>query len=95
MDTPIPLVLGALFRELKTAESFRLAMRGGESENIAFKRLNIWFKRQQLIRAAARRIDTLMFFTAYKHLSLIDKQSKGRAEGDPWQGIDALLRQLS
>ena len=95
METPLPMLLGALLRELKVVESYRLAVRGGESESIVFRRLNVWQNRQQTVRTAARRLDTLKLFGAFKMLSLIDRQSKGRAEGDPWQGIDALLLQLS
>ena len=95
MDTPLPLLLGALLRELKTTEAFRLAIRTGESEAIAFRRLHVWFNRQNTIRTAARRLDTRTLFGAFKQLSLIDRQSKGRAAGDPWQSIDTLLLQLS
>ncbi len=95
MDTPLPLLLGALLRELKTAEAFRLAMRSGEQESIAFRRLNIWFSRQNSVRAAARRLDTRKLFKAFDTLALIDRQSKGRAFGDPWQSLDTLLLQLS
>jgi len=95
MDTPIPLLLGALLREIKTTEAFRLAMRGGEAETAVFRRLNVWYRRQGIIRAAARRLNTLRLFEAFKLLSLIDRQSKGRAAGDPWRSIDELLLQLS
>lgn len=95
MDTPIPLLLGALLRELRTIEAYRLAMRGGEAESMVFRRMGIWQNRQNTVRTAARRLDTLKLFTAFKLLSLIDRQSKGRAAGDPWQNIDALLLQLS
>jgi DNA polymerase-3 subunit delta len=95
MDTPLPLVVGALIRELRTAEAFRLAMRGGEHETAVFRRLNVWRNRQNLIRSAARRLNTRRLFAAFKLLSLIDRQSKGRAAGDPWQSLDSLLLQLS
>lgn len=95
MNTPLPLLLGALLRELKTTEAFRLAMRGGEQESMVFRRLNVWYNRQNTVRAAARRLDTRKLFGAFKTLSLIDRQSKGRAAGDPWQSIDTLLLQLS
>jgi len=95
MNTPLPLLLGALLKELKTTEAFRLAMRGGEQESMVFRRLNIWYNRQNTVRAAARRLDTLKLFGAFKTLALIDRQSKGRAAGDPWQSIDTLLLQLS
>ena len=95
MDTPIPPLLGALLKELKAAEAFRLAMRGGESESVAFRRLNIWYSKQGLIRSAARRLNTRRLFEAFKMLSLIDRQSKGRAAGDPWRSIDELLMLLA
>lgn len=95
MDTPLPMLLGALLRELKTTEAFRLAMRGGEPETTVFRRLNVWRNRQHAVRSAARRLDTRKFYAAFKTLSLIDRQSKGRAAGDPWRSIDDLLLQLS
>jgi DNA polymerase-3 subunit delta len=94
MDTPLPMLLGALLRELKTTEAFRLAMRAGESESVVFRRLNVWQNRQNTIRMAARRLHTLKLFDAFKLLSLVDRQSKGRAPGDPWQSIDTLLLRL-
>ena len=95
METPVPMLLGALLRELNIVETYRLAVRGGEAEAMVFRRLNVWQNRQQTVRTAARRLDTLKLFGAFKMLSLIDRQSKGRAKGDPWQSIDTLLLQLS
>ncbi len=95
MDTPLPLVVGALIRELKTTEAFRLAMRGGENESVVFRRLNVWSNKQNTIRSAARRLNTRRLFGAFRQLALIDRQSKGRAGGDAWQSLDALLIQLS
>jgi DNA polymerase-3 subunit delta len=95
MDTPLPLVVGALIRELKTTEAFRLAMRGGENESVVFRRLNVWSNKQNTIRSAARRLNTRRLFGAFRQLALFDKKSKGRAGGDAWQSLDALLMQLS
>lgn len=95
MDTPIPMLLGALLRELKITEAFRLAMRGGEQESVVFRRLNVWRNRQQTIRMAAKRLPTRQLYDAFRLLSLIDRQSKGRASGDPWQSIEILLLQLA
>jgi DNA polymerase-3 subunit delta len=95
MNSPIPLILGALIKELKTAETFRLAMRAGENENTVFRRMYIWPNRQNTVRAAARRIDTRGFYNAFKQLALIDRQSKGRASGNPWQALDELLMMLA
>ena len=95
MDTPIPLLLGALLKELKTTEAFRFAMRGGEQESMVFRRLNVWHNKQHTVRSAARRLNTRQLFDAFRQLSLIDRQSKGQAAGDPWQSIDSLLLQLA
>lgn len=95
MDTPLPMLLGALLRELKIIETFRLAMRGGENETAVFRRLNVWRNRQNVVRMAAKRLDTRQLYDAFKLLSLIDRQSKGRAKGDPWQSIDTLLLHLA
>lgn len=95
MDTPIPLLLGALLKELKTTEAFRFAMRSGEQESRVFRRLNVWHNKQNIVRSAARRLNTRQLFDAFRQLSLIDRQSKGRAAGDPWQSIDGLLLQLA
>ncbi|MGD9020213.1 MAG: DNA polymerase III subunit delta [Lysobacterales bacterium] len=95
MDTPVQPLVGALLRELKTTEAFRLAMRGGEPEASAFRRLNVWFRRQQTIRAAARRLDTRALYEAYELLALIDRQGKGRAAGSPWRTMDRLLLRLA
>jgi len=95
MDTPLPMLLGALLKELRTTEAFSLAMRGGEQENMVFRRLNVWYSRQNTIRQAARRLDRNMLNGAFKLLALIDRQSKGRAGGDPWQSIEKLLINLA
>lgn len=95
MDTPIPMLLGALLKELKTTEAFRFAMRGGEQESMVFRRLNVWHNKQNIVRSAARRLNTRQLFNAFSQLSLIDRQSKGQAAGDPWQSLDRLLLQLS
>lgn len=95
MGTPLQPLVGALLRELKVTEAFRLALRAGEPESSAFKRLNVWFRRQQTIRAAARRLNTRTLYDAFKLLALIDRQGKGRAGGDAWHTVDQLLLRLS
>jgi len=95
MDTPLPLLLGALLRELRTVEAYGLAMRGGENENMVFRRLNVWQNRQQTVRMVSRRLREEQICAAFKTLSMIDRQSKGQAAGDPWQTVDTLLLQLA
>ncbi|MGD8383789.1 MAG: DNA polymerase III subunit delta [Lysobacterales bacterium] len=95
MDTPIPMLLGALLKEFRQTEACRLALRAGEQEAVVFRRLNIWPQKQPQVRAAVRRLDTLQWFKAFRLLALIDRQCKGRADGDPWESLDALALQLA
>ncbi len=95
MDTPLPMLLGALVKELKVVEAYGLAVRKGEEESMVFRRLNVWQNRQNTVRVVSRRLGTDQIGAAFKMLSLVDRQSKGQSTGDPWQSIDTLLLQLA
>jgi DNA polymerase-3 subunit delta len=88
---PLQMITGALYRDLKILEAFKLALNAGENESMAFRKLNIWHSRQNPMRAAANRLDLSRMSDAFSRMSLIDKQSKGRAAGDPWHGLDHLV----
>lgn len=90
----IQLVTGALVRELQTIEAYRLAMAGGEAEAVVFRKLNVWRTRQAALRAAARRLDGKRLADAWSRLAELDRQSKGRAAGDPWHSLDRLVCRL-
>lgn len=87
-------VCGALYRELALADTFRAAVRSGENESSVFSKLRIWPARQAPVRQAAGRLSDYDFGESFRTLSLIDLQSKGRAQGDPWQTLDRLLWSL-
>jgi len=87
----IQVVTGAIYRELGVADAARSATRAGESEAAVFGRLRIWPARQGPLRRALGRLSAYHFGEAFRALSLIDRQSKGRAAGDAWQTLDRLL----
>jgi DNA polymerase-3 subunit delta len=87
----IQAVTGAIYRELGIAEAARSAMSAGESESAVFGRLRIWQARQGPVRRLLQRLSALQFGEAFRALSVIDRQSKGRAAGDAWQTLDRLL----
>ncbi len=87
----IQMVTGALYRELRVLEAYVRAKRAGENESAVFRRLNIWRGRQGPMRAAAARVSTASLDDAFGRLSLIDRQSKGQADGDPWHELDRLV----
>jgi DNA polymerase-3 subunit delta len=87
----IQAVAGALYRELALADAVGAAVRAGEPESKVFGGFRIWPARQAPIRSALGRLDAVQFAESYRALSLIDRQSKGRAAGDAWQTLDRLL----
>ena len=87
----IQWVCGALYRELMLADSVRTAVQAGESEKSVFGRLRIWQARQAPMRQALSRLSRQAFDDAFIALAFIDRQSKGRADGDPWHTLDRLL----
>lgn len=90
----IQIVTGAIYRELSLAESVRSAIGAGENEAAVFGRLRVWPNRQAPMRQALRRLSARHFGDAFRALGLIDRQSKGRAQGDAWQTLDHLLWSL-
>ena len=87
----IQAVSGALYRELALTETVRAAIESGQNETSVFNKLRIWPARQGPIRQALRRLSEFDFGESFRALALIDRQSKGRAPGDPWQSLDRLL----
>ena len=87
----IQLVYAALYRELTVASTVRAAVAAGQNEAVAFKKLRVWPARQGAIRQALQRMSADDFGDVFRTLSLIDRQSKGRASGDAWQTLDRLL----
>lgn len=87
----IQAVSGAMYRELTIAESVRNALNRGQSESTAFGRLRVWQARQAPIRQALGRLSDADLGDSFRALALIDRQSKGRASGDPWLTLDRLL----
>lgn len=87
----IQLVYAALYRELTLADTVRAATANGENEAVVLKRLHVWPARQGAMRRALGRLSAVDFDEAFRALSLVDRQSKGRAQGDAWQTLDRLL----
>jgi DNA polymerase-3 subunit delta len=93
-NIPIQVVVAVLFRELDLVATARAAIHSGGNESSVFRKLNVWPARQGPIKAAIRRLSEIDLGNSLRALSLIDRQSKGRAPGDPWQSLDRLLWQL-
>jgi DNA polymerase-3 subunit delta len=88
---PVQLVTGALARELRMLEVFKSAREAGQDEAGVFRKLNVWRNRQGPVRSAASRLSHHALGNAFERLSVIDRQGKGQAEGDPWHSLDHLV----
>jgi len=93
-NIPIQLVTGSLYRELMVTETVQSAIHAGENESSVFRKLHIWPARQGPLKQAIRRLSEQDLGGSFRALSLIDRQSKGRAPGDPWHTLDRLLWSL-
>jgi DNA polymerase-3 subunit delta len=93
-NIPIQLVTGSLYRELMLTDSAMSALRSGENETAVFRKLQVWPARQGPMKQAIGRLSDDDLGDSFRALSLIDRQSKGRAAGDPWQTLDRLLWSL-
>jgi len=93
-NIPIQLVTGSIYRELMLTDTVRAAMRRGENESSVFRKLQVWPARQGPMKQALRRLSDQDLGESFRALSLIDRQSKGRASGNPWQTLDRLLWSL-
>ncbi len=90
----IQAVTGALNYQLGQLDGVRCAMRGGENEARAFSRLGVFKIAQPLFSQALRRLSDRQIGDSFRALALVDRQSKGRAAGDPWQTLDQMLLTL-
>jgi DNA polymerase-3 subunit delta len=90
----IQAVAGALYYQLNQLDAVRRALEVGESEARAFGRLRVFKMAQPAFRTALRRLSERQIGDSFRALALIDRQSKGRAAGEPWQTLDQMLVRL-
>jgi len=90
----IQAVSGALYYQLGQLEALFHAVHAGENEAQAFGRLRIFRMAQPAFRNALKRLSSRQIGDAFRSLALLDRQSKGRAGGDPWQTLDRMLLDL-
>lgn len=88
-DTPQPMIVFALARELQLVEAFQ-SMSGHMPAAQAMDQLKIWRSRQQAVANAARRLHPATLRSALAALSDLDVQSKSSARPVFWLGLERL-----
>lgn len=93
-DTPMPLIVGALARELQTIGNFQMLSRQ-QSAAEAFRTMGVWKSRQQPIAEAARRIRPEVVRAILSRLSELDQLSKSTGRDDFWLRLERLCVALA
>lgn len=88
-DTPMPLVVGALARELQNIGAFQALSRHMPAGQ-AFSELGVWKSRQQPLAAAARRLRPDTVRQALARLADLDVMSKSSRQGEFWVALERL-----
>lgn len=84
-------VAAALYNELALTQGLVETRMAGGDERSYFSRARVWPMRQGPMKMAAGRLSPADLGKAFRCLSAIDLQGKGRKTGDPWVTLDALL----
>lgn len=99
VNSPPPLLVGALVRELNNLYSLRQVIDRGQSLDSAFSQMRIWRTRQAPIQSALRRLDLQALAGMLQQLQLLDRLSKGQVYGcgldDFWVELDQLFVSLT
>jgi len=93
-DTPMPLIVGALARELQTIGNFQMLTRS-LSAGQAFSKLGIWKSRQQPVAEAARRLSPGVVRQTLAQLSDLDRLSKSSGREMFWLRLERLCVALA
>jgi DNA polymerase-3 subunit delta len=93
-DTPAPMIVSALARELQLLAAFQtLSARLGEAG--AFKHLKVWQSRQGPMAAAARRLRPEAVRSAVARLSGLDQMTKSNESHGFWVALERLCSDLA
>lgn len=90
-DTPAPVVLWSVAREVRLAASVAEALSRREPPAVVFKRQRppVWQSRQQLLISGARRLPLQGWHRLVKQLARADEAIK--SSGDPWIVMERVL----
>ena len=86
-DSPAPIVLWALTREIRLLINIKTEIDRGKNKETVFKTMRVWDKRKQLINAALSRMKIEDFQHSLILCSKADRQLKGQEAGDCWETL--------
>ncbi len=92
--TPMPLVVGALARELMQVEAFQALCRQMPAQR-AMEKLKVWPSRRQGLESAAGRVGPARVRQALARLSDLDRMSKSNQRDEFWLNLERLCVDLA
>ncbi|TVS10106.1 MAG: DNA polymerase III subunit delta [Wenzhouxiangella sp.] len=93
-DTPMPMIIAALARELQLVAAFQLRVRQMSAAE-AFAELEVWRSRQRAIEEAARRLSPAKVRRAVGRLSDLDRIAKSNDRLEFWVALERLCVDLA
>lgn len=85
-----PVVVWALARETRMLINVKMAINQGLNKEQVFKNYRLWDKRKQLVSATVSRMSTQTLQEVLLLCSKVDRQIKGREQGDYWETLFSL-----
>ncbi len=89
------LILWSLNNEIRAGARTAEAVEAGVSEAAALKSAGVWQNRAIPLKNALARHSARNWLSMLSACTTIDRQIKGQAPGSSWDGLDALVTQLS
>ncbi len=82
-----PMVLWALTRELRQLATMADAVAGGEAISGVLARFRVWQARKAHLSKALNRLSSAACRDLLRRCALVDRVTKGRAAGNPWDEL--------
>lgn len=83
----MPIILWALTRDARLLIKIKLALKQGQSKDMALKNNQVWDKRKLLVNNALERLKLADLDHLLVLCALADRQTKGQQAGDAWETV--------
>jgi len=85
-----PVIVWALARDIRSVIHLQTELKQGASADNAFRKQAIWDNRKPLFQTALKRLSLSQSLAVLNDIARIDRQVKGQARGDAWEGLFAV-----
>jgi len=93
--TPVPVILWALTREIRTLAAMAAVVAGGRPIPAVLEQYKVWGNRKPALEAALRRLPEARCNRLLRHCALVDRVCKGQAAGNVWDELLQLTLEIA